>query len=204
MTNMRRRLLFATTNAGKLEELRALVGPGVEVLSLADFPGVAEAVEDGDSFEANAVKKARHYAEACRVPALADDSGLCVDVLGGAPGVHSARYVPGSDADRYRALLENLEAVPAERRSAAFVCVLALAMPGGGEVTTAEGRCPGSIGREPRGTNGFGYDPVFLLPGGEKTMAELSREEKSALSHRGRAFEVLRPTLERFSRGEWP
>lgn len=197
------RLLFATTNAGKLKELKAFVGAGVQVLSLADFAGVAEAVEDGATFEENARKKARHYAEACRVPALADDSGLCVDVLGGAPGVLSARYVPGSDADRYQALLKALDGVPADKRSAAFISVLCLAVPGGPEVV-AEGRCPGDIAMKPKGSNGFGYDPIFLLPGGEKTMAELTREEKAAVSHRGRAFALLKPTLERFARGEWP
>jgi len=200
---VKRRLLFATTNPGKLGELRALVGDGVEVLSLADFPQVPEAVEDGATFEANALKKAHHYAKATGVASLADDSGLCVDALGGAPGVHSARYAEGSDRDRYLKLLEAMAPVPDAQRGAAFRCALALATPEGHH-TVEVGACPGSIGREPRGTHGFGYDPVFLLPGGQRTMAELTKPEKSAISHRGRAFQKLRPVLEAFAQANWP
>lgn len=196
-----RQLLFATTNRGKLAELRELVGESVRVLSLSDFPSIPEAVEDGLTFEANALKKARYYGGRTGLASLADDSGLCVDALGGAPGVRSARYVEGSDEDRYRAVLAAMVAVEPPGRTAAFVCVLALHA--GSAEATAEGRCPGFIGDVPRGSNGFGYDPVFVLPDG-RTMAELTREEKAAVSHRGQAFSSLQPTLLRFARGDWP
>ena len=190
----RGRLLFATTNAGKLAELRGLVGNAVDVLSLSDFPGVPVSPEDGATFAANAEQKALHYARAAGIPALADDSGLCVDALGGAPGVHSARYVEGTDADRYRALLRALEGVANEARTAAFRCALCLALPAG-KTWIEEGECRGRIAHAPMGGGGFGYDPVFQLPGG-KHMAELTQVEKSAFSHRGEAFRRMRPHLE--------
>jgi len=190
----RGRLLFATTNAGKLAELRGLVGDALEVLSLADFPGVGESPEDGDTFAANAEQKALFYARAAGVPALADDSGLCVDALGGAPGVRSARYVAGTDADRWRALLGALENVPDDRRGAAFRCALCLALPSG-KTWLEEGECRGRIARAPVGEGGFGYDPVFQLSSG-KSMAELTKPQKSAISHRGEAFRRMRPHLE--------
>ena len=190
----RARLLFATTNAGKLGELRGLVGEALEVLSLADFPGVGESPEDGDTFAANAEQKALFYARATGVPALADDSGLCVDALGGAPGVRSARYVAGTDEDRFRALLTALEDVPDDRRGAAFRCALCLALPSG-RTWLEEGECRGRITRGPSGDGGFGYDPVFQLAGG-KCMAELTKAQKSAISHRGEAFRRMRPHLE--------
>ncbi|MBM4378016.1 MAG: RdgB/HAM1 family non-canonical purine NTP pyrophosphatase [Deltaproteobacteria bacterium] len=190
----RGRLLFATTNPGKLAELRGLVGEALEVLSLADFPGVGESPEDGDTFAANAEQKALFYARAAGVPALADDSGLCVEALSGAPGVRSARYVPGTDADRWRALLTALEDVPDDRRGAAFRCALCLALPTG-KTWLEEGECRGRIARQPVGEGGFGYDPVFQLPSG-KTMAELTKAQKSAVSHRGEAFRRMRPHLE--------
>ncbi len=186
------KLLFATTNGGKLAELRALLGSsGFTVLSLADFPDVPEAVEDGATLEENAEKKARHYARASGVAALADDSGLCVDALGGKPGVHSARFAEGTDQDRYQKLLRELSAVPDEKRGAAFRCALCLALPSG-RTFLEVGECRGAIGREARGTGGFGYDPVFFLTSG-KAMAELSREQKSAISHRGQAFRKMGP-----------
>ncbi|MGZ3460951.1 MAG: RdgB/HAM1 family non-canonical purine NTP pyrophosphatase [Archangium sp.] len=191
---MKPRLLFATTNAGKLRELRGLVGDAVEVLALSDLPPVPEPVEDGDTFEQNAEIKARAYADATGLPALADDSGLCVDALGGRPGVHSARYAEGSDQARYEKLLGELSGVPDEARTAAFVCALCLALPGRGRSLVEVGRCEGRIGHEPRGSHGFGYDPVFVLPGG-KTLAELTSEEKAGLSHRGVAFRKMRPHL---------
>ncbi|MDQ3266512.1 MAG: RdgB/HAM1 family non-canonical purine NTP pyrophosphatase [Myxococcota bacterium] len=200
---MKPRLLFATTNPGKLGELRALMGEAAQVLSLKDFPQVSEAVEDGATFEENARKKAHHYAVATGVVALADDSGLCVDALGGAPGVHSARYAEGSDRARYLKLLEVLAGVPDSQRGAAFQCALCLATPEGADAVEV-GACPGTIGREPRGSHGFGYDPVFLLPDGRRTMAELPKEEKSAISHRGAAFVKLRPVLLAYTQGRWP
>jgi XTP/dITP diphosphohydrolase len=134
------------------------------------------------------------------VAALADDSGLSVDALEGAPGVYSARYAPGTDADRVRKLLGALTGVPAEKRSARFVCAMAFAVPGL-KTTLVEGTCEGSIGHDPRGENGFGYDPVFLVGGGPKTMAELTMSEKNAISHRGQALRMIAPTLARHFAG---
>ncbi|HEX8437449.1 RdgB/HAM1 family non-canonical purine NTP pyrophosphatase [Archangium sp.] len=198
---MKPRLLFATTNPGKLRELRGLVGDAVEVLALSDLPPVPEPVEDGATFEENAEKKARAYAEATGLPALADDSGLCVDALGGRPGVHSARYAEGSDKARYEKLLGELSGVPDEKRTAAFMCALCLALPGRGPSLIEVGRCEGRIGDAPKGEHGFGYDPVFVLPGG-KTMAELTKEEKAAISHRGRAFQKMKPRLLAWASGQ--
>lgn len=193
---MKPRLLFATTNAGKLRELRGLVGDAVEVLSLKDLPrSIPEPVEDAPTFEGNAEKKARAYAEASGLPTLADDSGLCVDALGGQPGVQSARYAPGDDKARYEKLLSELKDVPDERRTASFRCALALVKPGGGAARIEVGRCEGVIGHEPRGAHGFGYDPVFYIPSLGRTMAELAQEEKAAISHRGAAFRKMRPHL---------
>jgi XTP/dITP diphosphohydrolase len=187
------RVLFATTNAGKLRELRGLVGGALEVLGLADVAPIPEPAEDADTFEENAVLKARAYARAAGLPALADDSGLCVDALGGRPGVLSARYAPGDDRARYEKLLRELEGVPDARRTAAFRCALALALPDG-RVHVEVGACTGTIAHAPRGSHGFGYDPVFRLPDG-RHLAELSSEEKGALSHRGAAFRLMRPRL---------
>ena len=191
---MKPRLLFATTNAGKLKELRGLVGDAVEVVSLKDLPPVPEPVEDGETFEANAEKKARAYAQATGLPSLADDSGLCVDALGGRPGVHSARYAPGDDRARYEKLLGELSSVPEERRTASFRCALCLALPGG-KSHIEVGRCEGRILNGPKGAHGFGYDPVFFIPALGKTMAELTSEEKAGVSHRGEAFRKMQPVL---------
>jgi XTP/dITP diphosphohydrolase len=193
------KLVFATTNAGKLAELRMLAPPGLEWLSGVDV-SLPEVHEDGDTFQANAAQKALSAARSIGFPAVADDSGLCVDALGGRPGVLSARYAPGSDAARVARLLAELEAVPDSQRGAAFRCALCLAMPDGRSFEV-EDECRGSIARQPRGGGGFGYDPVFLLPTGE-TMAELTREAKSRVSHRGRAFARLVPLLLKLSRGE--
>jgi len=187
-------LLFATTNAGKLTELRHLLGEGIRVLSLADFPGVPEPIEDGDTFEENARKKAVEYAQATGLWTLADDSGLSVDALSGRPGVYSARYAPGDDRARYEKLLAELSAVKDEARGAVFECALCLASPEG-KTRIEFGQLHGRIAHQPRGTHGFGYDPIFLLPELTRTLAELSREEKSRLSHRARAFEKMRPHL---------
>ncbi|RUO91715.1 RdgB/HAM1 family non-canonical purine NTP pyrophosphatase [Corallococcus sp. AB018] len=193
---MKPRLLFATGNAGKLRELRALVGDAVEVVSLQDLPPVPEPVEDGATFEENAVKKAREYSEATGLPALADDSGLCVDALDGRPGVLSARYAPGDDKARYEKLLADLADVPDEKRTASFRCALALVTGKGDEPRVEVGRCEGVILRAPKGTNGFGYDPVFQVEGeGGRSMAELAPEEKSRVSHRARAFQLMRRHL---------
>ena len=190
----RRRLLIATGNAGKIREIRALLDPARwEVVTPAEA-GIAglEVVEDGDTLRANAAKKARAYANASGLPALADDSGLEVDALDGAPGVRSARYAgdSASDADNRAKLLAALEGVPAARRGARFRAVVALSFPYGPNVRFGEGAVEGRIAMDERGANGFGYDPVFALPDGRR-MAELGQAEKNAISHRGRAVRDL-------------
>lgn len=187
-----REIVFASSNAGKLKELEALLGEGWFVKSAKDFPDIPEVIEDADTFEGNAAKKARTFAKATGLWALADDSGLVVDALDGRPGVWSARYAP-TEPERIDKLLKELSAVPAERRTARFICVLCLASPDGSAQFT-NGACEGTIGTAPNGTHGFGYDPIFVLPSG-KTMSELSRDEKSALSHRGHAFRAMLPNL---------
>ncbi len=187
-----RQVVFASSNAGKIKELQALLGEGWVVKSAADFPQIPEVIEDADSFEGNAAKKARAFAQATVLWALADDSGLLVDALEGRPGVYSARYAP-TESERIDKLLAELKDVAAPLRTARFKCVLCLASPSGKERLTT-GTCEGAIGFERKGSHGFGYDPVFVLPSG-KTMSELSREEKSALSHRGHAFRAMLPEL---------
>jgi XTP/dITP diphosphohydrolase len=191
-----RPLVFATRNRGKLVELRDLL-PGIDVRSL-DEVDAPEVVEDADSFTGNAIKKARAVSAATGLPALADDSGLEVDALGGAPGVYSARYAgPGADdACNNAKLLRNLAGV--ENRSARFRAVLALADvagPLGDRVITAEGTCEGIILDAPRGTGGFGYDPLFFAPELGQTFAEAGVGSKRQLSHRARAMTAMKPEL---------
>ena len=193
------KLLLATRNAGKLKELRARVH-GLEVLSLDDVAPMPEVEETEETLEGNARLKAVAGARGAGLWAVADDSGLFVDALGGAPGVRSARYAPGSDADRVRALLEAMSQVSDDERGASFRCVLALASPER-EVRSVGGVCRGRILRVPHGTGGFGYDPVFLVPELERTMAELSLEEKGRTSHRARALDALEPLLRELSSG---
>ncbi|MFL5250654.1 MAG: RdgB/HAM1 family non-canonical purine NTP pyrophosphatase [Myxococcales bacterium] len=193
-------LVVATANAGKLVELRELLG-GLDLAlrSLAEV-GLPSPEETGNTFAENAELKARAAATGAGTWALGDDSGLCVDALGGAPGLHSARYASTDEARRAR-LLRELAAVPAERRGAHFFCAAALCAPDG-RIFRAEGRVYGTIAFAPRGTNGFGYDPLFLpaeTPG--LTLAELPSTEKNRLSHRGRAVVALRPVLEAAVRG---
>jgi len=192
-------VLAATSNPHKLEEIRAVLGPlGIEVCSLDDAGagGLPEPVEDAETFAGNAGIKAVAYARATGRVCLADDSGLEVDALGGAPGVYSARYagVDGDRAERDAAnnakLLRELEGVPEAERTARFVCAICVADPDGMVLATSRGEFPGVIGREPRGSNGFGYDPLLVLEDG-RTSAELSPEEKNARSHRGRALAAL-------------
>lgn len=187
-----RQLVFASSNAGKIKELEALLGQGWSVKSAKDFPEIPEVVEDAETFEGNAAKKARAFAKATGLWALADDSGLVVDALGGRPGVYSARYA-ATESQRIDKLLAELKEVPAQRRTARFVCVLCLASPTGEERFT-RGSCEGAIAFERKGAHGFGYDPVFQLPTG-KTMSELTGDEKSALSHRGHAFRAMLPLI---------
>jgi len=192
-------LVVATGNPGKLVELRELLGDlDLELRSLADL-GLPSPEETGATFAENAELKARAAAAAAKAWALGDDSGLCVVVLGGGPGLHSARYA-ATDEERRARLLRELAGVPPERRGAHFFCAAALCAPDG-EIFRAEGRVDGSIATAPRGTNGFGYDPLFLpveTPG--RTLAELPSDEKNRLSHRGRALDGLRPTLEALAR----
>ncbi len=190
-------LLIATRNPGKVREIAAIVaGPSLELCSLADLPGAPEVAETGASFEDNALLKARGAAYHAGCWALADDSGLVVPALDGAPGVRSARFAGegATDADNVRRLLELMRGVPDERRGAEFVCCLALAGPNN-RAFTAEGRLAGRIIREPRGSNGFGYDPVFLLPERGLTAAELDPAGKNAISHRAAALRRMLPLL---------
>jgi XTP/dITP diphosphohydrolase len=173
------------------------------VVSLDAFPELPEVEETEDTLEGNARLKAVAVARGTGLWSLADDSGLFVDALGGAPGVRSARYAPGDDAARVRKLLEALREVPAGRRGAEFRCVLALASPDG-KVVLESGECRGEVLTEPRGTGGFGYDPVLLVPEVGRTMAELSLEEKGRISHRARAFARMRPRLQALSAGRIP
>lgn len=205
---MRHALVVATTNRGKLAELRELLADmPVEILSLEDVskkPVVV--VEDGNTFEENAIKKAREVSELSMMLTLADDSGLEVDALGGAPGVRSARFAGerATDAENNAALLGELEAISSELSTAddlraRFRCVLALVDPliHDGEPFLVEGVCEGRIIRTPRGAGGFGYDPLFLVDGTDRTMAELSETEKNRVSHRARAWQKLRLTLDK-------
>lgn len=193
------RLLIATTNRGKLREVKAMLeGLPVEVVTLDDYPGLPVPVEDQDTFEANARLKALHYAKLTDCLALADDSGLEVDALGGAPGVHSARYA-GSDctvAQNNEKLVAALSEIPAEKRTARFRCTMALAQ---GELVLAVkvGKIEGVIVDDPRGTNGFGYDPHFFAPEHGMTAAEMTPDLKNQISHRGRALQAMRPAIER-------
>lgn len=180
-----KRLVLASKNPGKIRELQALMAnSGFTVIGLD--PAFPDVDETGTTFEANALLKARAACAATGLPALGEDSGLAVDALGGEPGIHSARWVPGSDADRMYALLERMESIPDGRRTGRYVSTIAIVTPDGRE-QVVRGELEGVVGREPRGAGGFGYDPVFVLPSG-RTTAEISMEEKNAISHRGRAL----------------
>ena len=191
------RLVLASRNKGKLKELRQLLdGFGFEVLDLDSFPEVPEIEEKGLTFEENAATKAETAAQITGCPALADDSGLEVDVLDGAPGIYSSRFAgsDGDDAANNDKLLQELTGVPSELRNARFRCVVALVVPGG-KTRTAEGVCEGTIGFEPVGENGFGYDPLFIVKDFGRTMAELSPQEKNEISHRAQALRKAVPIL---------
>ena len=196
------KIVIATRNPGKLREMRALftADDAVEVIPLDGFGNIPDAIEDGASFEQNALKKARHVAARTGLPALADDSGLVIDALGGEPGIRSARYGPaGADDDeRNKLVLERMGNVPDGERTARFVCVIAISLPGGRDYF-AYGECAGEIARQARGGEGFGYDPIFLLPGRGKTMAEIPAEEKNTISHRSKALAKARDILRRLA-----
>ena len=185
---MRPAIVIATCNQGKISELAVLLKNfKIEVKSLADFGPIPEVVEDGDTFEANAYKKASQTARILGLPAMADDSGLCVDALNGAPGVFSARYFGAgiSDTHRCQRLLQQME--DKTDRKAVFECVISIAMPGGAALTY-QASCQGLIADKISGTNGFGYDPIFYYPPLDKTFAQLSQVEKNRISHRGKAL----------------
>lgn len=191
------KLVLASKNEKKLVEMRDILSHlGVEVCLQAEVGVDVDVEETGTTFEENSLLKAKAVMEASGLPAVADDSGLCVDALNGAPGVYSARYGgPGlDDTGRYRLLLENMKGQP---RAAKFVSVITCCFPNG-DVLTTRGECPGTIAFAPMGEGGFGYDPVFFLPELKKTFAQLSPEEKNAISHRGKALAAFQVELERY------
>ena len=190
------KLVLASKNQKKLVEMNDILSHlGIEVCSEAEAGVDLEVEETGTTFEENSLLKAKAVMEASGLPAIADDSGLCVDCLNGAPGVYSARYGGEglSDEDRYRMLLENMRGQMT--RAAKFVSVITCCFPNG-DVLTARGECPGTIAFAPMGEGGFGYDPVFFLPKLKKTFAQLTAEEKNAISHRGLALEAFQAKLE--------
>jgi len=193
------RLVLASANAGKVVELNRILAAGhvgVQLAGLEEFPGAPDVAETGVTFADNALLKARALAKFTGVPAVGDDSGICVDALNGMPGVLSARWsgAHGDDPANLRLLLGQLSDVPDERRGAHFYCAAALVLPSGRE-HVSEGKLRGRLIREPRGSNGFGYDPIFVPDGHERTTAEMAAAEKDAISHRGRAFRALAPVI---------
>jgi XTP/dITP diphosphohydrolase len=197
MKNAPEKILVATRNQGKLNEIRSLLqGVSIEILSLDSFPELPDVPEDGETFEENALKKARAMARATEIAALADDSGLRVDALNGRPGVLSARYggEGASDGEKCARILEEMKGIPDALRTARFICVLALVAPNGVE-RLFKGVCEGTIIREMRGAAGFGYDPIFYHPESRCTFAEMDPEAKNRVSHRGRALNEFRNYL---------
>ena len=207
---MKKQILIATTNPGKKAELEAMLDADIEWLSLADFGHLEEVAEDGRTFADNARKKALGYAKQTGLWTLADDSGLVVDALGGQPGVKSSRFSGAKDKDRtlidhknIAKVLELLQGVPPEKRQARFICCLCLACPEpvegaspGRVLIETEGELEGLMGDKEIGTNGFGYDPIFFVPHLQKTVAQLTPDEKNAISHRGNAIRELKPLLD--------
>ena len=190
-------LVIATRNKGKTLEIKELLkGFPVEIKNLDDFGPIPHLEEDGDTFDENAYKKASFAARILGLPALADDSGLIVEALDGAPGIHSARYAgeDATDEQRYFKLLDDMKGK--SNRNAAFECVISIAVPTG-PALTYEARCEGLIATEPAGSNGFGYDPVFFYPPLKKTFAQITREEKNRISHRGKALAELKSEFDK-------
>ena len=195
---MAEKFVLATHNPGKLKEMGAILAQfGVEVVGPKDLGLTVDVEETGTTFAENAMLKAKAICAAAKLPAIADDSGLCVDALNGGPGVYSARYGGEGldDKGRYMLLLNNMRGQPT--RAAHFACAIACAFPNGDELT-AEGRCDGTIAFAPMGEGGFGYDPVFFVPELKKTFGQLTAEEKSAISHRGRALAAFVEKLETY------
>jgi XTP/dITP diphosphohydrolase len=203
---MKREILVASSNPGKIAELKAMLEGDVKWVGLADFKGIGKVEEDGATFIENACKKAIGYAKATGLWTLADDSGLVIDALEGGPGIESARFSGTKGKDRnlidrrnIAKVLELLEGVPTEKRTARFVCCLCLASPKEILIET-QGTLEGLIAEAPIGKSGFGYDPIFFVPGLNKTVAQLSREEKTAISHRGNAIRKFKPLLDELLR----
>jgi len=194
-------IVLATTNQGKIREFQKLLnGFPIIIKGLADFGPIPEVIEDGETFDDNAYKKASFTSRVLGYPAIADDSGLCVDALNGAPGVYSARYAGenATDSENVEKMLKNLE--DHENRNAAFKCVISIAVPTGAALTY-EGDCKGLITDKPIGDNGFGYDPLFFYPQLNKTFAQMSIEEKGEVSHRGRAIKQISKEIDKIL--EW-
>lgn len=191
------KLVLASKNQKKLKEMNEILSAlGMEVCLQSDVGVDIDVEETGTTFEENSLLKAKTVMEASGLPAIADDSGLCVDALNGAPGVYSARYGGEGldDVGRYRLLLENMRGMP---RAAKFVSVITCCFPNG-DVITSRGECPGTIAFAPQGEGGFGYDPIFFIPSLKKTFAQLTAEEKNAISHRGKALEAFKTELENY------
>lgn len=198
---MTKTILIATQNVGKVAEMRRMLHVitsdlGISLVGLDAFPKIESPEENGATFIENATIKARYYADAFQMLAIADDSGLVVDALQGAPGIHSARYGgPGlDDTERYALLLDNMSDIPDSERNARFVCAVCVAG-NSTDILTAEGSVEGSIAHGPRGNNGFGYDPIFIPAGDTRTVAEMSKHAKDSISHRGRAIRAIIPDL---------
>ena len=198
---MKQIIVLATTNKGKTREIQELLqGFPITIKNLADFGPIPEVIEDGETFDDNAYKKASFTARVLGYPAMADDSGICVQALDGAPGVYSARYAGknASDADNVKKMLDDLKSH--ENRNAAFKCVISIAVPTGAALTY-EGECKGVITDKPIGDNGFGYDPLFFYPKLNKTFAQLTIEEKGRVSHRGHALKQIAEEMDKIL--EW-
>ena len=196
-------IVLATHNSDKQVEIAALLSDlGMTVRSLAEFPKAPEVIEDGKTCEANAIKKARAIADYTGLTAVADDTGLEVDALGGRPGVHAARYAGAhvSYEDNWKKLLHELDGIPFERRGARFLTVVAIASPAKDHVETVEGVLNGMVAERPAGSGGFGYDPVFFVPEQGKTLAELTPLEKNRISHRAQAFAKAKVVLQRLEK----
>ena len=195
-------IILASRNQKKAAEITRLLSPyGFEVIPVTQFSDVPEVVEDGTSFAENAAKKAAETAQVLRQWVIGEDSGLCVDALHGAPGIYSARFSgeQATDDQNNARLLSELDGVPESKRGAGYVCSIALADPAGAVRITAEGTCRGRITQEHRGTGGFGYDPLFLIPEFHRTFGELSPAVKRCLSHRARAFSRFIPNLQKIA-----
>lgn len=195
---MTQKFVLATHNPDKLEEMTQILGKlGVKVVTPAELGIAVDVEETGETFAENAMLKAKSVCAAAKLPAIADDSGLCVDAMNGGPGVYSARYGGEGLDDRGRVtlLLNTMRGMPT--RSAHFSCAIACVFPNG-DIITAEGQCDGSIAYAPMGTDGFGYDPVFMVPDKAKTFAQMTAEEKSKISHRGRALSKFAEKLETY------